>query len=97
MSSTDDSFDNATTVGIIFFFLFGISLGTLTGYLIRVFSFPIPYPVVVFFEGIGVAFVFSSILKGSIDTISNSTVAPDLVLYVFLPVLLFGEIKNLNW
>ena len=85
-------------VGIIVFFIVGVGIGSLTGYFGRIFSFPIPYPVLIFFEGIGLAFVIKGVFPTSaINIVESTSIAADLIVYVFLPILLFGEVKNLNW
>lgn len=86
-------------IGVIVFFILGVSLGGLTEYFGRLVSFPIPYPVLIFFEGIGLAFIISFVLDDSAlnGFETSTTLAPDLIVFVFLPILLFGEVKNLNW
>ena len=96
-SSSCNTIIQDNLIAIVLFFLFGISLGTFTGYLIRVFSFPVPYAVVVFFEGVAIAFIFQSYYKTVVDDVTTVTLSSDLILYCFLPALLFGEIKSLNW
>lgn len=84
-------------IGILIFFIFGTIIGGLTSYLGAVSKFPIPYPVLIFFEGLIFAYICQHFDASFVDKVENTTVASSLILYVFLPVLLFGEVKNLNW
>ena len=63
------------------------------------FRIPIPYTVVIFFLGIGIAGYSKSNLQGAFDESIQEWVRidADLMLFIFLPPLLFGEAMSLNW
>lgn len=95
--SSDETNSNSTVV--ILFLFFGITIGIITWQILSRYAKTLPYPVVIFFLGI----LFSAV----VDTHSPSTfkdsinmwvnINPDLVLYITLPPLIFGEAMNLNW
>jgi NhaP-type Na+/H+ or K+/H+ antiporter len=58
---------------------------------------PIPYTVIVFCEGLGFAALQLYLYPNLQESFETPEIGADLIVYVFLPILLFGEVKNLNW
>lgn len=84
----------------ILFLFVGIVIGGITMYVLSNFANNfLPYTVVIFMEGILIAEINKhermGIFSDSIDQWIN--IEADLILYVFLPALLFGEAMSLNW
>ncbi len=89
----------APEVGLVFLF-FALFAGALITYLLSRMSTELPYTVVVFAFGAIISGIFNSITKE--DTLNRSILLwdnfePHLILYVFLPALLFGEAMSLNF
>ena len=83
-------------VVVILFCFFGLMLGTFISQVLSIYGEVIPYTVVVFL--LGALFALSS--KGSTlgDSIHSwASIDADLMLFVFLPPLIFGEAMGLNW
>eukprot|EP01035_Chromulina_nebulosa_P018392 gene18392-24093_t len=102
-TSFPTSFDDSSIQverAVAAFVLLGVILGNLTGYVFENVSFPIPYHVVVFFEGVVISIALKYfVFIGSTfeNVICTPNISNDLIIYVFLPALLFGETMNLNW
>jgi NhaP-type Na+/H+ or K+/H+ antiporter len=87
------------TVALLFMF-FSLSIGIITMQILSYFGDKIPYTVVLFI--IGIIISFTSQTKHASDTWTISindwvNIDADLLLFVFLPPLIFGEAMNLNW
>lgn len=85
---------------VIFCFLFlSLFVGALVSYLLSRYFPSIPYTVIIFALGIAISALINhaskDILKTSMEMWNN--IEPDLILYAFLPALLFGEAMSLNW
>lgn len=93
----DDGGDKETEpVVVILFCFFGLMLGTFISQVLSIYGEAIPYTVVVFL--LGALFALSS--KGSTlgDSVHSwASIDADLMLFVFLPPLIFGEAMGLNW
>lgn len=83
---------------VIYFMFFALLVGTVTSYTLSRVNIGLPYTVVLFVLGMVIArwsIAFDMKIMGeSIDQWSG--ISPHLILYVFLPALLFGEAMNLN-
>jgi sodium/hydrogen exchanger 10/11 len=84
----------------ILFLYFELVLGTLT-YLISRFTNAIPFTVLLFLEGIIIAVVHNYTVNDHSNTLLESIIQwehinPHIMLFVFIPPLLFGECMNLN-
>lgn len=95
--STETSNQNPEVV--VLFLFFGLTLGGLISYLLPRFRTGMPYTVVVFLLGIIIAIIenFSSgtdTLKLSIEEWLN--IPPKIIIFVFLPALLFRDSMQLN-
>jgi NhaP-type Na+/H+ or K+/H+ antiporter len=85
---------------IILFMFFGLLMGVITLQVLSRLGDPLPYTVVMFF--LGIVFSFNTDFHGSTgmwgDSIYKwSRIDADMMLYIFLPPLIFGEAMNLNW
>jgi len=84
---------------ICFYFMFiTLLLGTLTYAAHHHFHLPIPYTVILFIEGIFIGIFrndFPEVFQESIDMWVN--IDPELILYAFLPALLFGDALGFSW
>ena len=80
-------------------FCSGLSLGILVMQLLSRYGEAIPYTVVIFLLGIIFSFVSKDKNAGSFTESVNEWVKIDaeLILFIFLPPLIFGEAMNLNW
>ena len=85
----------------ILFMFAGIVLSALTSHVLsNHLNDCLPYTVVIFIEGIIMAGLNKKDLLGTTfgDSVSQwENIEADLILYVFLPALLFGEAMSLNW
>ena len=85
----------------ILFLYFELVLGTLTSYFISRFTNAIPFTVLLFLEGIIIAVVHNYTVNDHSNTLLESIIQwehinPHIMLFVFIPPLLFGECMNLN-
>lgn len=84
---------------VILFMFFGLCLGIFTLQVISRIGESIPYTVIIFILGI----IFSFVLKldgGNVfeESINDWVkIDPEIMLFVFLPPLIFGEAMSLNW
>ena len=97
-----ENVDQSSTVRsefIILFMFVGILLGTFSTHLLSRIAVPIPYTVLMYLEGLFLALFMQKAQLGRFGRAADiwGDVDPDLLLYCFLPVLLFGEAMNLNW
>jgi F0F1-type ATP synthase assembly protein I len=81
---------------VVLFVVFGILVGSVVDWLLKRFALPIPYTVLVFYIGILLSILRDAVNSKTGQFIEESTVSADLIVYVFLPALLFGEAMNLN-
>lgn len=97
-TDTDETFIDVERA-LAAFLLIGVALGNLTEYFFEKVPFPIPFHVVVFFEGVVVSIILTLVIQvGTFESIiSTPNISTDLIIYVFLPALLFGETMNMNW
>jgi len=81
---------------IIVFAVIGCAIGAVIEFLLKNLRIPIPYTVLVFYVGVILGYV---IHVGGVDTgdfFTLSDLSSDLILYGFLPTLLFSEAMTLN-
>jgi hypothetical protein len=90
---------NNEYAGAILFVIFGIVLGMVLELFLKYAKLPIPYTVLVFFIGVALSqLTLAFTLSGSLlKNISDQSFSADLIVYAFLPTLLFSETMNLNW
>ncbi|RYY84565.1 hypothetical protein EON63_09010 [archaeon] len=82
---------------VILFLFFGLGCGIVVTQLLSYYGEILPYTVIMFLLG-----VFFSIADTNQGTFGQSVrdwvnIDADLMLFVFLPPLVFGEAMNLNW
>lgn len=85
---------------MIVFLFFALVLGAVINLLLVRFAPSLPYTVVVFTMGATMTFIFSTFPDDNVMKQSEvlwNGFEPELLLYVFLPVLLFGEAMSLNF
>lgn len=84
---------------IIVFLFFGALLGATTTQILTRFAPGVPYTVVVFLEGIVIAAINDNSDLGdfgkSVDAWTR--IDAELILFIFLPILIFGEAMSLKW
>lgn len=86
---------------IVFYFMFtSLLLGTLTYALQHRYHLAIPYTVLLFLEGVIIGGLrhqnyFPTLYAASVDMWVN--IDPELILFAFLPALLFGEAMGFTW
>lgn len=97
----DDTSSYGIEVALGAFLIIGVICGNFTEYLFEKVPFPIPFHVLLFFEGIIVAIILEYGInagQGAFENVlSTPNVAADLVVFIFLPALLYGECMNMNW
>ncbi len=81
---------------VIVFAVLGSVLGSFIEILLDNFSIPIPYTVLVFYVGVIIGFVVQEAGVNTGQFFTLSTLSSDLILYGFLPTLLFSEAMTLN-
>ena len=101
-----DSFDDddnpereINPTAVILFMFFGLCLGILTLQVISRLGEAVPYTVVIFLIGVLTSFLFKVHSNDAFEQSINDWVKinPDIMLFVFLPPLIFGEAMNLKW
>jgi nitrate reductase gamma subunit len=84
---------------LILFLFFGAFLGAITTQFLSRHAPGLPYTVVVFIEGLILAALCDNLdlghLKDSVDAWSK--IDSELIFFIFLPVLVFGEAMSLKW
>ena len=90
MGSTDD------VASIIGFSVIALSVGGITEIVLKNFKIPIPYTVLLFFIGLIAGGIVTKYRSDISDFLEVSKVSANLIVYVFLPVLLFSESLSLN-
>jgi NhaP-type Na+/H+ or K+/H+ antiporter len=101
--SSVEHFENEESIEdeVIFCLLFlAIFLGAVASYTISRYAPNLPYTVVLFIIGIFIALIFSN--RHTDDSLSHSVhiwkrINPHLILFIFLPALLFGDAMSLNY
>ena len=84
----------------IVFLFFALLSGAIFTYLISRYLTEVPYTVAIFFAGVIIALAFSRSSNPDAFNISLAEwegVNGELILYIFLPALLFGECMTLNF
>jgi hypothetical protein len=81
---------------IIVFGAFGIFLGSVVEWVLHRVSSPIPYTVIVFYIGIIFAVMCKVLGIATGRYIDDSEVSSSIILYGFLPTLLFSETMHIN-
>jgi NhaP-type Na+/H+ or K+/H+ antiporter len=98
MSNSIQNEANPDQVVIICFMFTGLLIGCFITYLLSQYAPQVPYTVVVFLIGIILSvltlYVNLLVLEESINL--WNLIPPDLILFIFLPALLFGESMSLN-
>jgi hypothetical protein len=94
---SDDYSKSINSVNILLFMFFGLALGVVVSQLLSIFGEAIPYTVLVFL--LGMLFSTAADSPGSFGDSINQWLGIDaeLLLFVFLPPLIFGEAMSLNW
>lgn len=87
---------------ILVFLFFSLFIGAVVTYLLSRLAPKIPYTVIIFAMGSLFAFIISDSAGDHADVLAESLamwnqIPPDLILFVFLPALLFGEAMSLNF
>lgn len=93
----DDDGDDLSSTTVILFMFLGLSTGIVITQVLSHYGEDIPYTCVVFFVG-----VLSSLIDKDSGTLGNSiskwsAMDAELLLFIFLPPLIFGEAMSLNW
>lgn len=81
-------------------FLFcGILLGTITSYILTRLKSQLPYTVILFVLGSIISIITTKLSLGDlgISIIFWQNLNPEIILFLFLPVLVFGEAMTLKW
>ncbi|KAJ1435051.1 Sodium/hydrogen exchanger family-domain-containing protein [Ochromonadaceae sp. CCMP2298] len=87
-------------VDVMLFMFFGIGLGVLIMQVLNKIGDPLPYTCVVFLVGILLAVITTDNANGGVFAKSLNqwiNIDAELLLFVFLPPLIFGEAMSLNW
>lgn len=83
---------------VLLFMFVGLTLGIVVTQLIAVYGESVPYTVVIFLLGGILACSATGALGAWSDSIIDwVNIDADVMLFVFLPPLIFGEAMNLNW
>lgn len=99
-AETDDLHDEQEDEPeVLLLLVFGVFVGLLVYQLISIYEEVIPYTVIVFILGVIIGAIQSVYSEGTFgNSIESWTrINAELILYIFLPPLLFGEVMNLNW
>ena len=90
MSQTND------VSSIVVFCVFGVALGTTVEIILKYLHLPIPYTVFIFYVGLILGIIFTKLDIEVSNYFEVSEVSSNLIVYGFLPVLLFSESLTLN-
>ncbi len=84
---------------LVLFVCVGLMIGAGVTHILSRISIHLPYTVVIFVIGMIVAFIVHNFEFASLGVSTRlwSEINPEVMLYIFLPVLLFGEAMNLSW
>jgi NhaP-type Na+/H+ or K+/H+ antiporter len=93
----DDSPESIDVVTILLFMFFGLGCGVIVSQFLSIFGEAVPYTVLVFLMGL--LFSTAADTPGTFgESISQWLgIDAELLLFVFLPPLIFGEAMSLNW
>lgn len=95
--ASEESESQHAVVVILFMFI-GLLLCNVIAHVISVYNDVVPYTVVVFLFGAAFATLLSTKFSAFTDSLDQwVNIDAYIMLYVFLPVLIFGEAMNLNW
>lgn len=77
----------------------GIVVGAFNTHVLTRVSLQIPYTVLLFVQGMLLALLMKKVPMGTFGIAADvwGDVDPELLLFIFLPVLIFGEAMTLNW
>lgn len=80
---------------LILFIFFGMGLGGFLTHFLSRLSINVPYTVVIFLVGIIISLFVCNLDMGDMGHSARKwiDINPDLLLFLFLPVLIFGEVK----
>jgi uncharacterized membrane protein (DUF106 family) len=81
---------------VVIFAVFGILLGVILEFILKYIKIPVPYVVVVFYAGVIVGSIINVLDLAVVEFLTLSNVSSDLIVYGFLPTLLFSETMGLN-
>jgi uncharacterized membrane protein (DUF106 family) len=81
---------------VVIFAVFGIVLGVILEFVLKYIKIPVPYVVVVFYAGVIVGSIINVLDLAVVEFLTLSNVSSDLIVYGFLPTLLFSETMGLN-
>ena len=99
-AETDDIHDETEKEPeVLLFLFFGLVVGVIVYQIISIYEEIIPYTVIVFIIGVIIGAIQSSSSVGTFGSSieSWSRINAELILFIFLPPLLFGEVMGLNW
>jgi hypothetical protein len=84
---------------LIVFLFVGALIGALTTHFLSRYAPGVPYTVIVFVEGVILAAIADNTAAGNFKDSINAwaDIDAELILFVFLPVLIFGEAMSLKW
>ena len=86
--------------GLLIFMFCGMALGAFVTHILSRVKINLPYTVVVFLLGGFASLIIDTDVNfGELENSIRSwkKIDPELLLYLFLPALLFGEAMNLKW
>lgn len=86
---------------LILFFFVAVVWGALLTFFLSRYKI-LPYTVCVFFSGIAISAIVGQLPEDQEDTFTHSArswqeIDPHLMLYLLLPILIYGDAISLNW
>jgi Na+/glutamate symporter len=81
---------------VVIFAVFGIIAGVIIELLLKLIKVPIPYTVLIFYVGIIIGCIINWLDLAVVEFLTLSSVSSELIMYGFLPILLFNETMSLN-
>lgn len=98
-ASHDPDYEDHEREIIILFMFGGMAIGTFVTHFLSRFPIKLPYTVVMFAIGVLLASLYTNEYLGHLGQSLDdwSRLDPELMLYLFLPVLIFGEAMTLKW
>lgn len=88
----------ANVGSVVIFSSIGVLAGIVLELVLKYFSSPIPYTVLLFYVGVALALIFRAIHEEDHAMLTAFTdVSADVIVYGFLPALLFSETMASNW
>ncbi len=82
--------------GIIVFLVIGIAIGGSVEILLKNFKIPIPYTVLLFYVGLILGAIVTKFKADTSGFLEVSEMSSNLIVYGFLPILLFSESLSIN-